>query len=456
MLVVSTLKAEISVAEAVRTKGLAVAEIGPNGAQEAAGPLLRTTPFERFLLLTSIVILPLQDHIPSVAGMSVMSLIFALLAGYIIVNRPSSLGKIWYHPIFITAYAFIGVAALLEFSSPLSSYGEIVRFTQMIGGAVCVAALCRDRSALNAGLYGHIAAAVWVSVVLFFTSYGTLQGMQADDFSQASKVRAQAFEANPIENNINAMAFTCTQGGIVAVALALVGRVKQHRILFLGIASFCFVASFIAMSRGAALITFMSFAVILYAHGVRHGKALIVVAILGLSLYAVVPDAVWSRMTYSSETTRDGKMESRARIYTTVLNRLPEYVVAGVGAGNFRMAWGASNGFAPGTPGGAAAGAHNSFLQIAIYWGSLGLLTFLWICWCVYRSIPLRSGRDELSLGLLGIIASLGLWLFVMHGFYNKQYAFGLGLLVGARHWIWPMGIVWALEANQGPSRHRV
>ncbi len=440
-------------AEAVRTKGLAVAEISQNGAQEAAGPLLRTTPFERFLLLTSIVIMPLQDHIPSVAGMSVMSLIFALLAGYIIVNRPSSLGKIWYHPIFITAYAFIGVAALLEFSSPLSSYGEIVRFTQMIGGAVCVAALCRDRSALNAGLYGHIAAAVWVSVVLFLTSYGTLQGMQADDFSQASKVRAQAFEANPIENNINAMAFTCTQGGIVAVALALVGRVKQHRILFLGIASFCLVASFIAMSRGAVLITFMSFAVILYAHGVRQGKALIIVAILGLSLYAVVPDAVWSRMTYSSETTRDGKMESRAWIYTTALNHLPEYIVAGVGAGNYHNKWGGERGFASKQ---GVKGAHNVLIQLAIYWGSVGLSTFLWICWCVYRSIPLRSGRDELSLGLLGIIASLGLWLFVMHGFYNKQYAFGLGLLVGSRQWIWPTGIVSAVRTNKPPLQAKI
>lgn len=438
--------------ESVRIKGLNVTEIGPHGAQEAAVPLLSTTPFERFLLLTSIVILPLQDHIPSVAGMSVMSLIFAVLAGYIIVSRPRSVGKIWYHPIFITAYAFIGVTALLEFSSPLSSYGEIVRFTQMIGGAVCVAALCRDRSALTVGLYGHIAAAVWVSVLLFSTSYGTLQGMQANDFSQASKLRAQAFEENPIENNINAMAFTCTQGGIVAVTFALVGRMKQYRILFLGIAIVCLVASFLAMSRGAALITFISFAVILYAYGVRHGKVLIVVSILGLSLYAVVPDAVWSRMTYSSETSRSGKMEARAWIYTTLLNRLPEYVVAGVGAGNFRTQWASQNGLVKGSSG-AATGAHNSFLQITIYWGSLGLSTFLGIWWCVYRSIPLRSGRDELSLGLLGIIASLGLWLFVMHGFYNKQYVFGLGLLVGARRWVWPTGNMSAVEVKQGPSR---
>lgn len=415
-------------------------------------PQLRTTPFERFLILISIVIIPLQDHIPSVAGMSIMFLVFASLAAYVIVNRLRILGKVWYHPIFIAAYAFIGVTALLEFSSPLSSYGEILRFTQMIGGAVCVAALCRDRSALTAGLYGHIVAAVWVAVILFSTSYGTLQGMQADDFSQATELRAQAWEDNPIEANINGMAFTCVQGGIVAVTWALVGRGKQRRILFLGIATFCFVASFLPMSRGAAMIGLVSFAVILYAHGVRHGKALIVMSILGLCVYAVVPDAVWSRMAYSTET-REGKMEARARLYTTALNRLPEYIVSGVGSGNYHKAWGGQKGFAKG---GVVYGAHNSFLQITIFWGSLGLSMFLWIFWCVYRSIPLRSGRDELSLGLLGIIASLGLWLFVMHIFHAKQYAFGLGLLVGASQWIWPTGVVSAVEVNQEPSPHRV
>lgn len=439
-------------AQAVRTKELTVAGAGSNSGQGAAVPLLRTNSFERSLLLTSIVILPLQDHIPSVAGMSVMSLIFALLAGYIIVNRPSSLGKIWYHPIFITAYAFIGVAALLEFSSPLSGYGEIVRFTQMIGGAVCVAALCRDRSALTAGLYGHIVAAVWVSVALFLTSYGTLQGMQADDFNQASKLRAQAFEENLIENNINAMAFVCVQGAIVAFSLSLSANLKQRRTLLLGIATFCLIASLLPMSRGATLISLLSFVAILYTHGLKHGNALVFAAILGMGIYAVIPNAVWSRMTYSTEM-QDGKMEGRARLYTAAINHLPEYVIAGVGAGNYHKEWGSKNGFAKA---GIVYGAHNSFLQITIFWGILGLSTFLWILWCVYRSIPLRSGRDELSLGLLGIIASLGLWLFVMHGFYNKQYAFGLGLLVGARQWIWPMGSVSAVEVNQGPLRHRV
>ena len=81
--------------------------------------------------------------------MSVSFLIFAGLALYIIVNRSHMLGRILCQPIFIAAYAFIVVSALLEFSSPLSRYTEITRFVQMIVGAVSVAVLCRDRAALS-------------------------------------------------------------------------------------------------------------------------------------------------------------------------------------------------------------------------------------------------------------------------------------------------------------------
>lgn len=408
---------------------------------------------EQALIFATVVILPVQNHFPSVAGMSVGFLIFAGIAGYVIVNSSGILGKVWHHPCFIAAYAFIGVSMLLEFASPLSRYDEVVRFAQMIGGAVCLAVLCRDRAALTAGLYGYIAAALWVSAYLYLTSYGVIQDMgEATSFHQASKVRAEAFADKSLQANVNALAFVCSQGAIVAFALALVGRVKHRRILLLGIATFCLVAAFLPMSRGAAVISLVSFGAILYVQGVSHGKTLIFAFVLGLGLYVFVPDAVWSRMAFSTES-RDGKMEGRAWIYTTALNRLPEYVVAGVGAGNYYNKWGFEKGFGKEQGGSLAVyGAHNSLLQITIFWGLLGLLMYLWIIWCVYRSIPLRCGRDELSLALVGIMVSLSLWLMMSHGFSDKSFACGLGMLVGARRWIWPTGIVSAAEVGKIPA----
>ncbi len=388
------------------------------------------------------IILPLENYYPPVAGMTVSFLMFGVLAAYVIVNRPRTLGGIWYHPVFIAAYAFIGVSALLEFSSPLSRYVDIIRFGQMIGGAVCVAVICRDRSALTVGLYGYITTALWVSIVLYSTGFETLQGMDADGFDQSSRLRNQAFGDKPLGAGINGLAFLCAQGAIVAFALSLSDRWKHFRIRLLGAGAFCLIASFLPMSRGVAVVTLVSFATILYAQGFRYGKGLIFAAILGMSVYMVVPDAIWGRMVFSTET-KNGKMESRAQLYATAFDRLPEYIVTGVGAGNFFGKWGLEKGFARSHQGVTIAhGVHNTFLAITIYWGILGVLMFLWIMWHVYRSIPSRCGYDELSLALLGISVAIGLFLFQTHGFYDKPFAFSIGMVVGARQWIWPTGIV--------------
>lgn len=411
-------------------------------------PQSRTSLVEHCLLFTAMVTVPLEKHVPTVAGMSLSFLIFAVLAAYIIVNRPRKLGEIWYHPVFIAAYAFVGVAILLEFSSPLSKYEETIRFAQMIGGAMCVAVFCRDRSGLTVGLYGYIGAALWVSTVLCLTSYGMLKEVGAtNSFQEASKLRSQLDMG--ITANLNALAFVCTQGAIVAFALALSDRFKQFRILLLGIGIFCLVAAFLPMSRSAAVISSVSAATILYAHGVKQGKTLIFAAILGISIYILVPDAVWSRMTFSSEVGASGRQEARARIYTTALNHLPEYIIAGVGAGNYYGRWGVEKGFGSRVSG-MVVGAHSTFLQIAIFWGVLGLFMYSWFIWLVYRSIPLRCGRDELSLALLGIMVSLAMLILDSHSFYDKWFAFGIGMLVGARQWIWPRGIVSVVEVNQG------
>lgn len=419
----------------------------------------RVTLVERCLLFTCIVMLPLQDYFPSVAGMSFSFLLFATLAAYIIVYRLRTLETIWHHPVFIAAYAFFVVSVLLELSSPLPEFYQSMRFAEMIGGMMCVAVLCRDRSAVTAGLYGYIATALWVTVVLYLTGYETLQGMAAEDFSQAERGRLNAFGDKPLGANLNQLAFLCSQGALVAFALCLSDKRKRLRVPLLGIAAFCFFGTFLTMSRGAALVGFAGGAVIFYTHGVRYGKELIIACILGMAIYMVVPQAFWSRMVFSTEVGKSGKMEARARLYTLAVDRLPEYIVSGVGSGNFSKKWAFDHGFATRriSPDGRSTVikilvAHSALVQLTIYWGILGLSTFLLILWGIYRSIPLQCGRDELSLALLGIMVSLGVYLLYGTDFSDKVHALGVGMLVGARRWIWPSGIVSAVEGNRYPS----
>lgn len=416
--------------------------------------LPQSTLVEQVLLFSAIVMLPLQDHIPAVAGMSIMFLIFAALGMYVVFNRSRTLGKIWYHPVFIAAYAFIGVSVLLEVSSPLSGYTEITRFGQMIAGAICVATICRDRAVLAAGLYGYIAAGMWIAAFLYSSSYGTLQEMAANDLSEADQLRAQTFGDTALRANINGMAFVCAQGAIVAFALSLLDRLQPRRFLLLGVSVFCLVAAFLPMSRGTVVVILVSFGMILYAHGAKHVKTLMVISLLGVCVYMLVPDAVWSRMAFSTGS-QGGAMDSRAKLYTTAFDRLPEYIGTGVGAGNFWKKWGFEKGFQSMTQEGIpyVKGVHNSLLQITIFWGALGLFTFMWIIWLVYRATPLECGRDGLSLALLGIIVSLGPLLLQQQNYYEKVFAIGLGLLLGARQWIWPTGIVSAAsEVDRYPS----
>ena len=420
----------------------------------------RVTLVERCLLLTSIVMLPLQDYFPPVAGMSSSFLLFAALGAYVVAYRLRILEAIWRYPIFIAGYVFFVVSILLELSSPLPDLYQSKRFAEMLGGMMCVAVLCRDRSALTAGLYGYIATAVWVTVILYLTGYETLQGMAAEDFSQAEQLRGQAFSEKVVGANLNQLAFMCAQGSLVAFALCLSGKSRRLRGLLLGIAVFCLLGTFLTMSRGAALVSFVGGAVILYNHGIRYGKGLIITCVLGMALYALIPDAFWSRMMYTTDVGKSGKMEARARLYTLALNRLPEYIVAGVGAGNYSKKWAFDRGFAKVKM--SADGkiiamklyvVHSALLQLTIYWGILGLSTFLLIIWCVYRSIPLQCGRDELSLALLGVMVSLGAYLLYGTDFSDKTHAFGVGMLIGARRWIWPSGTVSAGEGNRYPGR---
>lgn len=193
---------------------------------------------------------------------------------------------------------------------------------------------------------------------------------------------------------------------------------------------------------------FISFGAILYTCGIKYGKAVMFACVLGLGVYALVPNAVWSRMEFSTQV-NNGQMESRAKLYTNALNRLPDYILSGVGAGNYWGDWGTKMGFAPRAH---VKGAHNTFIQIAIYWGIFGLFAYLLILWFVYRAIPSRCGRDELAVAMVGLMVSLSTLLLQSHNFSDKPFALGMGLLIGARYWIWPTGSVSEVGSRNSPS----
>ena len=411
----------------------------PSGGQRVILRRLSQNPtarIERFLLIATITLLPLENHIPTVAGFSVMYIMFGILASYILFNRLTALTSICLHPVFLAAYVLLALGCLIEFLHPHSSYSEIFQIGLMLAGAISVASLCRDRPALRAGIYGYLIAAVGMSVLLFLTSYSALSGTTTADFYAASLVRSDTFKDMPLHSNLNAMARIAAQGVVVALALALAAKSAHQRNLFLGLFLFCLVATFLPMSRSGVAIVAISCVTVMFAYGVNI-KTTIIAAAVGATILIWVPDAVFSRLTYSTQA-REGKMEGRARVYSAAVEHLPEYVMTGVGVGNFWGPWGTRSRFGEDH----VIGSHNGFIQVTIYWGLAGFLALTALVWRAYRCLPKRCGADGLSLCLLGIAVSVFLMLFAAHDLYAKGYSLGLGMLVGARHWIWPQGIV--------------
>lgn len=398
-----------------------------------------TSTGEKVLLALIIITLPLESHLLIIPGFSVQFVMFGMVGLYLLLSRPSALLKTVGQPVFLAAYAFLVFSAAMEATAPHASYGELTRIAQMIMGAILIASICRDLAALRVALFAYLVAGLWLSILLFVTSYSTVKGMTSSTFEEASRLRAEAFSETPIEANINGMAFLAGQGAVVALSFALRARSLPVRNAFLGLGLFCMIGAFLPLSRGGVAIAVISCASVMYGFGLRHAKTLLVAILLGIAVFAVVPQAVWSRMSFSFEE-RDGKMEGRARVYKAAIDHLSDYILAGVGSGNYWSTWGRRTAF--GENNSRVSGAHNSFLQVTLYWGVGGLLALLLIFWQAYRCLPSCAHREAASLSLLGLSVSLLLYAQVVHNLYAKEFCLGLGLLAGAHCWIWPKGIV--------------
>jgi hypothetical protein len=385
------------------------------------------------------VLLPVQDYdeyFPPVAGFSILFIIFGMSTGYVLLNRTNALTRIWLHPLFLMLYALLGIGFFIESLHPHSSYGEIFRIGQMAAGAVIVACLCRDRRALRVSIFGFLIAGVWVSIFVFLTSYGVLQESTATNFSEASSLRGEVFGEMPRGTNPNALSLFCALGAVVALAFALTASIPYRRYLLMGVSLFCLLAAFLPLSRGGVAIAIVSSATVMFASEAKWGKIILATSAIAVIVMMWVPDAVWSRMTFTTQSYED-QQEGRTRVYTAAIKHLPNYWTTGVGAGHFWEDWGETHGFSA-YEDARAAGAHNCFLQVTIYWGLLGLLAFVGVLWQAYRCLPTCRGGDALTLALLGIAVSLLLLTQLGHTLYSKEFSLALGLIVGAHRWIWP------------------
>jgi hypothetical protein len=401
-----------------------------------------TTTVERLLLVATLVLLPLEDHIPTVAGFSLLFLLFALSAAYVAVHRGRALYRVVLHPAFVTAYAFLLVSFLMEFSYPNADYEDLSRIGFMLAGAVIIAALCRDEQAMRGGIYASIAAGVWLSVLLFTTSYGALQSATAISYQEASQTRAQILKDVPLELNANKMALYTALGTAAALSLTLTARSFHKRMLFLGITLFSLVATFLPMSRSGILVVIAACGVVTLTYRAKRAQAMALAVVLGIGIMSLVPGVVFSRMEVSTG--------ARAQVYAAAIRNVPEYWATGVGVSNYWGEWGFEHGFGVTRNGiSGVMGTHNIFFQTTIYWGGLSLLALFTVIWQGYHCLPQRSVSDSMALFLKGNAVAVLVSMFFVHTLYDKHFSIALGLLVSASCWLWPAGMAQAVKLRQ-------
>jgi hypothetical protein len=400
-----------------------------------------TTGLEKSLIALTIVALPTENHFLFIPGFSLQFILFGIIAVYIVLNRFFELLNTVVHPALLSAYLFLTIGFLLEWTHDDASYYELIRVAQMIGGAILIACLCRDLPALRMACYGYLTAGLYLSILLFFTAYGALSASTASDFQEASKLRAEVFEDNPLQANLNNMAFGAAQAAVVALSWGLLARRTLPRGFYAAAGLICLIGTFLSLSRSGVAIVLASCTGVMYAFGLRHAKEFLIAALLAGVVLMLVPQSVWSRMSFTFEK-HEGKTEGRALVYGTAIDHLPEYFMTGVGAGNFWTSWGRRTEFA--SVSGRVSGAHNSLMQVTLYWGILGLMGFLLVFWQAYRCVPRCAGREAAALTLIGIGISALLLSMVTHNIYAKEFTLALGLLVGSHRWIWPQGFVYS------------
>jgi len=293
-----------------------------------------------------------------------------------------------------------------------------------------------------------------------------LQGASVSNFDEASSVRGEMIQQSSIDENMNTLAFFVGQGAVAAMAMALMCRSVFVRYSLFGITALCLVATFLPLSRGGIVLTLIACIAVVMAYvGANRGtsvqrviRILALMLGLGLCLLLWVPKAGLARLTLTPKTASGATDtdEGRIRVYTAALTHLPEYWLVGVGAGNFWGPWGRRSQFVMRY---GLIGAHNSYIQVTIYWGLLGLLALIGIVYFAYRCLPKKCGNNPYSLAVLGVVVALAILMLQDHSLYFKGYALGLGILIGMQYWIWPAGetqlserIAWKTLAERGTA----
>jgi len=298
----------------------------------------------------------------------------------------------------------------------------------MIGGALFISVLCRDKKAFVTTVIVYILATLVIGILLFLSTYFKLEVATATNFNEASKVRSEALSGSVIEENLNRMSFVLGQGAVFSLIFALTAVRKSRILLWTAIGLFLVVAATLPMSRSGIGIMVAQLVMLAFFYRGRISRGIIISVFAAFVMYQFVPDVVFERMHFDVKNKREG----RGRVLNAVLEHFDEFALYGIGAGHFWKEDVNASFFHTAS----TSGCHNSFFQIWVYWGLPGIISWMLMIVVSWRKLPPPgwSKRERVLLWMMGIGACA--MMAITHRLSAKEIAIALGLITGVDYWI--------------------
>jgi O-antigen ligase len=396
---------------------------------------LRSTKFDRVLLFLLVFSIYFEANLPSPGGTSTPFLIFGFAMIYLSFTRLNTLLRLFSSKYFIAAISFAVLCTFMETIHPFASYDFIIRYMNMTLGMFGIAALCRDKQAFDLALFTFVLASALQSIIIISGTGSLLRSFTAHGFSDASQARLMAFEEFYLRGNLNDISYFSSIGAIIGIIWSYYEKIKWKKILILGLALPSVLGVFLTASRTGAVIFFASFLLFIYKSKLNLKKWIIPTIILLLFIVIAVPDVVWVRLGSLVKITELRSEDSRSKVYLAVLNNIDQYVLTGVGSGNYWQGWAVKAGITNRYTTDMAMAAHNAFFQVWIYWGLPALLGFCYLIYLFSKALikEIRGDRRKSCLYIFVMIIPL-IFIFY-HSFYHKTFSIGIGMLLGARFW---------------------
>jgi O-antigen ligase len=394
-----------------------------------------SSPLDKLLLFLAVVTIFFEPYLPFFAGTSTAFFVFTFIMAYVLFTRLKAFKKIVTSVYFLIVIFFVVICLLMESIHSYPDYVYIFRFLNMSMGMFCISVLCRDKEAIDVTIYSFIFCSAGHSLYMMIGPMNFLRSLSAHGFDEASKARIQAFEQFTIHDHLNDISIFSGLGALLGIIAWFYQKNKLKKAGLVVLIMLSIIGIFLPASRTGAVVFFVSLAIFMYKSKIKIKKWALPTIIFGILLFLLVPEVVWVRIASIGRYSELREVDSRAKMYTTMLDILSQYILTGVGCGYYWKQWAVDNGltnimdiYEPLAP-------HNAFFQVWIYWGLPAFLTFIYMMYVFSRALDKNIVGDRQKASLYIFILMIPIVFLFYPRFYHKAFSVGVGIMLAARYW---------------------